>query len=267
MVIRYWYLLLLCICLPSCAFQPAIDKDGVIHEQPTTKVLKNYGLRAFKKFKAGKAISKNPQYNKQVERVSERLKKAINIPETEWEFVVFKDRSPNAFALPGGKVGIFSGLFHLISDPDQERSDALLAAVLGHEISHATVKHAEKRMYRAITTALIGGALWYGLEQKTSESPERSLAAYTLGSYIADSLPLSRFQEYESDKIGAIYMAKAGYDPRESLELWHRLSKHHVKFKKSIPNLLRTHPPDETRIIRLEKFMPIATQVYKNHQE
>ena len=171
MVIRYWYLLLSCICLPSCSFQPAIDKDGVINEQPTSKVLKNYGLRAFKKFRAGKPTSQNPQYNKQVERVSERLKKAINIPEIEWEFVVFEDRAPNAFALPGGKVAIFSGLFHIISDPDQERSDALLAAVLGHEISHATVKHAEKRMYRAITTALIGGALWYGCLLYTSPSP------------------------------------------------------------------------------------------------
>ena len=180
------------------------------------------------------------------------------MPDADWEFVIFKDRSPNAFALSGGKVGINTGLFKIADN------DALLAAVLGHEISHATSSHPEQRMYKAIGTVALGAILWSAMDHNDVQNPGYALAGYTLASYLIDSLPLARKQEYESDRIGAIYMAKAGYDPRQAVELWQKLDRYHSKKgKKQKPEYLRTHPLDKARIQALEEFMPVALKYYK----
>lgn len=257
---KLFSILALCVTvlLSSCAFSPSIDAEGHVVERKSSQLLLKYGERAFEQFKEDQAIETDPQYTEPVKRVAKRLKKAINMPDADWEFVVFKDRTPNAFALPGGKVGVNTGLFSLIKDKDSERRDALLAAVLGHEISHSTVKHAERRMYRAIASAFVASALWYGLERNGEDHPEQAVVTFALANYLLDSLPLSRWQEYESDKIGAVYMAKAGYDPRESIELWKRLEYYHSLGGTRKPAFLRTHPSDSRRIEELEKFMPVA---------
>ncbi len=217
--------------------------------------MRSHGISEFKKIKQRLQISHDPKYTRPIARVAKRLKKVINMPEAEWEFVVFKDASPNAFALPGGKVGINTGLF-AIAD-----TDALLAAVLGHEISHATAAHAYQRMLHATATLLGGALLYHALEQNDIDQPEQKLAAYMLVTYLLETLPLSRKQEYESDRIGTIYMAQAGYDPRQSIELWRRLSHHHDTTQK--PEFLRTHPEDKKRIHSLRAFMPIAMKHYR----
>ncbi len=193
-------------------------------------------------------------------RVARRLEKVIYMPDADWEFVIFTDHSPNAFALPGGKVGINTGLLELIGDGPQ--SEALLAAVLGHEISHATSNHAGIRMRRGLTLGALASVLWASLEHNNVRHPGSYVAGFGLGCYLADSLPFSRKQEYESDKIGAIYMAKAGYDPRMSIELWHRLKAYHIRQGRQKPLYLRTHPLDDSRIKALEQFMPVALRYY-----
>ena len=193
--------------------------------------------------------------------MAQRLTQAIDLPDAQWEFVIFKDNTPNAFALSGGKVGINTGLLKITT------TDALLAAVLGHEISHATAHHTEQRVLHALATAVIGGILWGVMDHNDIKNPGYGIAAYTLGVYLADSLPLARRQEYESDRLGAIYMAKAGYDPRQAIELWKKLEKYHSK-KHTHSHILHseyfsTHPLDSDRIQALEEFMPIAMKYYR----
>ena len=272
MILRLLTIILFGALVQSCSFKSTIDEEGNITAYKTSKIMRAYGERSFEKLKKTKEISKDTRHHKQLDRVATQLKKVINMPDADWDFVIFKNPSANAFALPGGKVGVHAGLFELINDENSERSDALLAAVLGHEISHATSKHAEYRMYRGLALFAIGSALWYGLDQHSDSHDEHAatgFAAFTLATYLMDSLPLSRWQEYESDRIGAVYMAKAGYDPREAINLWRRLEYYHSLSGKSKPNFLRTHPPDDARIKKLQNFMPVALKFYnpKNTKE
>ncbi|MGB0992725.1 MAG: M48 family metallopeptidase [Akkermansiaceae bacterium] len=223
-----------------------------------TRAMLLQGKAEFEAIKKKKKISTDPRYTAPVTRVSARLRKVIDMPSADWEFVVFEDRSPNAFVLPGGKVGINTGLFRIID------SDALLAAVLGHEISHATSAHADERLMRGLLAIIGGAVLWKAIDENDHHSPETVLAAYAAAVYICDSLPLSRHQEFESDRMGAIFMARAGYDPRESLKLWRKLEHFHIKHGKRKPHFLRTHPPDAKRIHALLDFMPVAVHHYEN---
>lgn len=224
--------------------------------QPS-KLMRNHGIKAFEKIKAEKQISHDLKYTQPVQRVAKRLQQVISMPGAEWEFVVFKDRSPNAFALPGGKVGVNTGLFKVIDN------DALLAAVLGHEISHATAAHAQKRMTHAIAALVVGAIIYQALDHNEIDHAGEAAAVYALAVFMLDSLPLSRRQEYESDRIGAIYMAQAGYDPRASVELWRRLAKYHAHQGAQRAEFLRTHPHDSARIKALEEFMPVAIAHYR----
>ncbi|MCP5538053.1 MAG: M48 family metallopeptidase [Akkermansiaceae bacterium] len=248
----------------SCTFRPAIDDQGVVTVRNPNKMMRNHGFSEFEKIKRTRAISQDPRHIQAVARVANRLKKVIEMPDAEWEFVIFKDNSPNAFALPGGKVGINTGLFQLIGHGPQ--GDALLAAVLGHEISHATANHAQQRMYRGVALGVLASILWCSLEHNDVDHPQYTVAAFATAYYLVDSLPFSRKQEYESDKIGAVYMAKAGYDPRVSIELWRRLLSYHTRRGGQKPEFLRTHPLDNARIRALEVFMPTALRYYSKHR-
>lgn len=244
--------------LVSCAFQPAIDPSGEVAVRQPCALVQKHADWQFERFKRNKHISQDPRYTEPVQRVARRLKQVIDMPNAEWEFVIFEDNSPNAFALSGGKVGINTGLFRIADN------DAMLAAVLGHEISHASANHAERRMLRAAGTVALGAVLWAVLDHNEVEQPGYALGAYVLAAYIADSLPFSRKQEYESDKIGTIYMAKAGYDPHQAIELWHKMEYYHnQQDKKPKPEFVRTHPLDSSRIKALEAFMPVAMQHYQ----
>jgi predicted Zn-dependent protease len=244
--------------LQSCAFHPAIDENGHVTSRKANKIVQYHSALIFERIKKKRSISHDPRYTEPVERVSTRLKQVIEMPDAQWEFVIFKDRTPNAFALSGGKVGINTGLFKIAD------TDALLAAVLGHEISHATANHSEQRFYRAIGTVALGALLWSAMEKHDGDHAGYAVAGYALAAYLMDSLPLARRQEYESDRIGAIYMAQAGYDPTQAIKLWKKLESYHSeKNKKLKPEYLRTHPHDSSRIQALEDFMPVALKHYK----
>ena len=220
--------------------------------------MRSNGIHQFEHLKRTKKITTDPRYTDRVNRVATRLRKVIDLPGAEWEFVVFKDNSANAFCLPGGKVGINTGVFQITGN-----DDALLAAVLGHEISHATANHAGQRMYRVFLHLITGAFIWHAMEENGVDHANETIATYAMAAYVFDNLALSRRQEYESDKMGAIFMAKAGYDPRKSVLLWKLLKSHHFTHGNQKPEFLRTHPHDATRIKELEKFMPVAMRVYR----
>ncbi len=215
------------------------------------------GLSEFERYKQSKPISRNPRYNSMTSRVGSRLSQVISMPNAQWEFIVFQDDSPNAFALPGGKVGVHTGLFKVV------KNEAQLAAVLGHEIGHVKARHSGERLSTAAAGAAVGAIAGEVISRKTGMD-RRAAQGVTQGAVTLSVLRFSRNQELEADRLGAIYMARGGYDPRESVNLW----KQFAQYKASSgagrpPAFLSTHPLDQTRIDRLDAFMPEAMAIYQ----
>ena len=190
-----------------------------------------------------------------VRKVGERIARAANKPDYKWEFTVINDpEMVNAFALPGGKVAVYTGIFSVARD------EAGLAVVLGHEVAHALARHPGERMSQGQILQLLGAGLSVGL----GSHPE-VLQALGLGASVGFILPFSRSQESEADRIGLILMAKAGYDPRVSLEVWERMEKKESgKDRGAPPEFLSTHPGYETRTQQLRTFIPEALAYYRS---
>lgn len=218
------------------------------------------GLTEFNKIKRTKKRSTNPKYNTMTQNVARRLTKVIKIQNPQWEFVVFEDSTPNAFALPGGKIGINSGLFQITDN------EAKLAAVIGHEIAHIVAKHGGERVSLQLGTTALGALLGAYLNQQEDISRTQRttvLAAYGAGSVVGVNLPYSRKHEIEADSMGAIFMAQAGYDPRESIALWQKFAAYRTKKGNSRKSdFLSTHPLDNIRIQHLQQSMPRALAEY-----
>jgi len=215
------------------------------------------GLAEFEKIKEEKKISRNRHYNQLVQRVGNRLSEVMPVPNAEWEFVVFEDPTPTAFALPGGKVGVHTGLFQITEN------EAGLAAVIGHEVAHVVARHSGERLSRAaLSSAAVAGA-GYMLNRDGDSNP---LATAALGGgAVVVNQGFSRQQELEADRMGAIFMARAGYDPRESVKLWKRFAAWRADNDSGsqTPVFLRSHPLDEKRIAELQRYMPEAMTEYQ----
>ncbi|MCW7504064.1 M48 family metallopeptidase [Leptospira paudalimensis] len=165
-----------------------------------------------------------------------------------WEVIVFKDNTPNAFALPGGKIGVFTGMFSVAKNKDQ------LAAVIGHEIGHVIARHGNERVSQ---NQLASGSV------KLLETLGKPTVAGALGmgAKLGVLLPFSRQHESEADLIGLEIMAKSGFDPRESVNLWKNMS---ALGGGKPTELLSTHPSDETRMKQLNQAMPKAMALYES---
>jgi predicted Zn-dependent protease len=170
-----------------------------------------------------------------------------------WEYNVVNDDAVNAWCMPGGKVVVYTGILPVTLN------DAGLAVVMGHEIAHAIARHGNERMSQAI--ALQGAGMT--LEVLTAQNPGLTrdifLQSVGIGSQLG-MLAYSRKHETEADKMGLVFMALAGYDPREAPKFWQRMSQGGGQ---APPELLSTHPSDETRMRDLEAYMPEALKYYK----
>ncbi len=224
--------------------------------------LKALSLQEFSRLKMTERISRNYEMNNRVERIGHNIARVVgkDIPGAEWEFVVFEnDNLINAFALAGGKVGVYTGMLKIAT------TDDLLATVIGHEIAHVSAKHGNERLSQGLLVELVGSGLESALEDDDSdENKEKTrqaiLNAYGLGSMVGYLLPFSRLQENEADHIGVLYAARAGYDPRAAIELWQMMSN---KKNYSPPAFLTSHPADQTRINRLKENLPFAMREYE----
>jgi predicted Zn-dependent protease len=215
------------------------------------------GIEQFEKYKKDRKSIKSGANYDSVQRVAAKLMPVVKVPNAKWEFVLFEDESPNAFALPGGKVGVHSGLFKVVNN------DAQLAAVLGHELGHVTARHSGQRITQGVAGSAIGALAGKILENKTGMSAQAA-QGITQGAATLRLLKFSRGQELEADQLGAAYMAQAGYDPNEAVNLWVRFSEYKNKSGgPSMPAFLSTHPVDSKRIEELQKYLPTAQAMYK----
>jgi predicted Zn-dependent protease len=240
----------LALLVVACASAPYTGRHQLLLTSEGSET--NMGYQAFGQIKHQYRVSHDPVINAEVTRVGQRIAAAARRPDYRWEFVVFDGKEANAFCLPGGKVGIFTGILKYTRD------DAGLATVISHEVAHALARHAGERMSQGML-AQVGG-LGLGAALGGGAAGQAIMAGYSLGTQYGILLPYSRTQEYEADHIGLILMAKAGYDPAQALAFWRRMM---TKDKNvNMPQFMSTHPSDASRLHELEAFLPEARKYY-----
>jgi metalloendopeptidase OMA1, mitochondrial len=198
-----------------------------------------------------KIVSSGPEYD-EVQRVAKRIEAvaARDKPDFVWRVTLIRKKVANAYCLPGGKIVVYTGILPITEN------DAGLATVLGHEVSHATAEHVAERIEREHLTE-IAAAIIAGGVAVTPAGYVRVQALIDTGA----SLPFSRSQESEADHIGLVYMARAGYDPRQALAFWKRMLR--ASKGKEPPEFLSDHPSDAHRVDRIRDWLPEAERAYK----
>jgi metalloendopeptidase OMA1, mitochondrial len=261
---QVWWFLLLAMAwglVAGCATAPYTGRKQVLMVSQEQEL--SLGYQAFKQIKGKSRPSQDQALQARVRRVGERIAQAADRPDYQWEFIVFDDdKNANAFCLPGGKVGIYTGLFKYL------KSDGDLATVISHEAAHALARHAGERLSQSTLAQMGGTALSIGLGA-LGVSPTAGRVAmqgYGLGTQVGVLLPYSRVQESEADRIGLILMAKAGYDPELAVQFWERFATG-KKDQAQVPQFLSTHPSDATRIQNIRAHLPEARQYYTAKQE
>ena len=234
------------LLLAACEAAPVTGRKQLVllSEGQATEM----GLTAYQQILKESKVSTDTAMIERVRRVGKRIAVASGRTDLEWEFNVIQDDTPNAFALPGGKVGVNTGLFKVAKDDNQ------LAAVMAHEVGHAIARHGAERVSQQM--ALQVGLSSLGMAgEGVAQYAQLAATAATLGVV----LPFSRTQESEADHIGVIMMAKAGYDPRAAVALWENFAKLGGDRQ---PEFLSTHPAPASRIQNLQALMPEAMAVY-----
>jgi predicted Zn-dependent protease len=209
------------------------------------------GLQAFSALKQQKPISRNPQYNQLVSCIAHAITQQTG---GNWEVVVFQDKAVNAFALPGDKIGVYTGLIQLVDNQDE------LAAVIGHEVGHVLARHSNERASQEMAVSQGMGMIGQtGIGQNPA-----LLGLLGLGAKYGLLMPYSRTQESEADRIGQELMAKAGFDPRQSIALWQKMDR--AGQGQQPVEFMSTHPAHATRIQDLQQNMPQAMSVFQQAQ-
>lgn len=249
-------LILLASMLAACYTNPQTGRRALVLFTPQEEA--NLGINAFQEIKQQQPVSQNSEQSALLTRVGQRMASVVDLPYAQWEFVVFKaDDTPNAFCLPGGKVGVYTGLLPLTEN------EAGLATVVGHEVAHAVARHGGERMTQGLITQFGGMGLSAALQKEPELTRQIALGAYGVAATIGYVLPYSRKHELEADYMGLIYMAKAGYDPREAVAFWSRFKAWSDRRGGSPPEFLSTHPLDSRRIRELQNHLPEALALYE----
>lgn len=216
------------------------------------------GIQAYQQILGKSKPSGDAASSEMVARVGRRIAAVTGHPEYQWEYrLIQDDKQVNAFALPGGKVAVYTGILPITRDENG------LAAVLGHEIGHVVARHGGERVSQQL---LVNVGLETTMSALSGGNPATVQAVSSLlgaGAAVGVLLPWSRAQESEADHLGLILMAKAGYDPHAAQELWVRMAEVAAKSPGKPPEFLSTHPSEPTRIRQIELWMPEAMQYYK----
>ena len=247
--------------LAGCYVVPETGRQSLVLIDEATEM--RMGLQAYSQALTDQKIARNSKYSPAVQRVGSRIAAVANQPNYQWEFTLFDaPDTVNAWCLPGGKIGIYTGLFRVV------KNEAQLAFVTGHEVGHAVAKHGAERMSHQLLLVVGAEVVAAAMEDKTKEEQEnkenieRVRVAYGIGSALFVMLPFSRKHEYEADRIGLMYMADAGYDPREALILQESFIEYHKQKGGGTPEYLSTHPTDVKRLVEMKTLLPQAMQRY-----
>jgi predicted Zn-dependent protease len=210
-------------------------------------------------------VSQDPAEEDPVQRVSARIieaakhsKYAESAKEFQWDVTVIKDdKTKNAFALPGGKIAVYTGIFPVADN------ESGLAAIIGHEVVHALARHGSERMSQGVLAqvGLVGASIAMQTQGFSPMTSQTAMSALGVGAQVGVLLPYSRAHESEADYIGLLLAAEAGYDPQEAVQVWERMQR--SSGAQQPQEFLSTHPGHETRITRLMEKMPEALALYQ----
>ncbi len=244
--------LVLFFSLTACAVSPTGRKQLAF--MPDAQMI-SMGVQSFEQMKTETPKVTDAAINNYVQCIADAI---ISQPEVQqysssWEVVVFDEDSVNAFALPGSKIGVYKGLLKVAETPDQ------VAAVMGHEVGHVLAEHGNERVSQNLAVGQTLTLLEGWMSANNSAYRQQAMSLLGLGSQVGILLPFSRAHESEADEIGQTLMAKAGFDPRESVTLWQNMGKGGGK---APPEFMSTHPSHDTRIEQLRAGLAEAMPVY-----
>jgi len=221
-------------------------------------------FQSYQEVLAESKLSTDPQQVESVRQVGQRLARAteeylhskgLSTEGYAWEFnLIQEDETINAWAMPGGKVAVYTGILPITQDQNG------LAVVMSHEIAHVIARHGNERMTQGLLVDLGGLALSEALQKQPEQTRGLFMASYGVGTQLGALLPYSRLHESEADRIGLTIMAMAGYDPREAIPFWQRMN---AGGGSRPPEFLSTHPAPASRIANIEKHLPEALAVYQ----
>jgi len=260
MAIRTGLAALFVFCLTACVTTNTVTGRSQFITIPASQDTA-LGLEAMKQVKETAPVRTTGPLAARIKRIGMRIAPYSDNPGLDWEFVMIDEPVLNAWALPGGKVAVYRKMVDNLNDEE-------LAAVLGHEIAHAVLRHGAEQVSRAQAQQLAIAGLGV-LVASQSENEQTAQLAVGLGALAAQgfvALPHSRKMELEADHVGTLYMARAGYDPRAAIRLWQKMR----RLKEgggSPPTFLSTHPSDGNRIARLEERMPDYMGAYNQRRQ
>ncbi len=235
------------LVLVACATSPLGRRQIVLLSEGK---MNEMGAQSFEELKAKTPIERDPKINQYVQCVVAPIMEAAKgrVSVQKWEVVVFKDPSANAFALPGGKIGVHTGILPVA------KTQAQLAAVLGHEVGHVMAQHGNERVSQGQLASILLGAADVAVKDMREKQKKLLMTGLGVGVQFGALLPFGRTQESEADLIGLDLMAKAGFDPGESVELWKNMAA--ASGGKSQPEWMSTHPSSDSRIANLRSHIP-----------
>jgi len=247
------YIFSLFLILYMCRTVPYTERKQLILFP--LEIERTLGEEAFLEIKKSEKFSDDKSVNETVERVGRNIINAAGLRRKEkWDFrVIDNDKVINAFALPGGKVCVYTGLLKIIENDDE------LAVVIGHEIGHIVARHGGERMSQLLLAQLGGMALEIALQKERHKTIEIAKIAYGVTVELGILLPFSRKHEEEADYLGLIFMAKSGYNLEGALSFWEKMEK---KSGDKIPEFLSTHPSHGTRIKNIKIWIPEIKRKY-----
>ncbi len=260
LVAAIWLILM----FQGCAEVPITERKA-LRLVPETELL-SMSFQQYNEVLKKSKLSTDTQKVEMVRRIGSRIAKSAEAYLTEtgqqnkiksyqWEFNLIKeDKTVNAWVMPGGKAAVYTGILPFT------QNETGLAVVLGHEVAHALADHGNERMSQALVANMGGMALSVALSQRPQQTQQLFMKVYGVGANVGFLLPYSRLHESEADRIGLTLMARAGYDPREAIPFWERMSKQEGQRP---PPLLSTHPAPETRIADIKKYLPEALPYFE----
>ena len=254
MNIKRWFPVFLLIALfLGCVTTPVTERRSLVLIPFEKEVA--LGEEAYREILKKEKVSQDQELIEIVERVGRQIAAVSSMPNLKWEFTLIESEQQNAFALPGGKVAIYTGILPVCAN------EAGLATVMGHEIAHAIARHGAQRMSQSLVlTGLLAAA---SVSLKDSQNHDSIMGALGVGTAVGITLPFSRGNESEADEIGMVLMARAGYDPAEAERFWTRFNK--MKKGPKVPEILSTHPIDTTRIEDIRRLLPKTSKIYQNN--
>jgi len=253
------FILLLLITVLSCAKNPFTGKRTMAFI-PNSQIFPS-AFQQYNQFLSENKVVKGTADAKRIETIGSKIKTAAErwltannhadyLEGYAWEYKLVESKELNAWCMPGGKIVFYTGILPILKD------DAGIAAVMGHEVAHALANHGQQRMSAGLLQQLGAVGAQVAVGSQDAETQNLIMQAYGVGSQVGGMLPFSRSHESEADEIGLTLMAIAGYDPINAVKVWERMSA--LSNGQAPPEILSTHPSNQTRIKELTALIPRA---------